>query len=130
MRPTVPRPPAERRRCCEVEAKSSLSHARALLGPLVDLDEAQVVLGDLIGRRLALEVAVEEGLQRVPPDRPPDGEADEALHRRRLLEPVVDLLGARAAPQQHADDAVAAAAPRRLGERLGVRTLVDALDLP
>src|SRR3989442_7835322 len=116
MRPTVPCDAAERRRCCEVETKSWLSHARAALGLLVDLDEAQVVLGELLGRRLALEVAVQEGLQRVPPDRAPDREADEAGHRRGLLEPVVDLLGARAAPEQHADHAVAAAAPRGLGE--------------
>src|SRR2546423_15525741 len=116
MRRTVSRDAAERRRCCEVATKSSLSHARALLGLLVDLDEVQVVLGDLPGRRLALEVAVQEPLQRVPPDRAPDREADEALDGRGLLEPVVDLVGARTAPEQHADHAVAPVAPRGLGE--------------
>ena len=39
-----------------------------------------------------------------------DREADEAVHGRRLVQPVVDLLVARAAAEQHADHAVAAAA--------------------
>src|SRR4051812_7757736 len=106
------------------------AHPRARLGLLVDPDEAQVVVGDLVGRGLALEVAVEEALQGVPPDRATDREAHEALDRCRLLEPVVDLLVAGAPAEQDADDAVAAVAAGRLGQRLGARALLDALDLP
>ena len=49
------------------------------LGALVDRDEAQVVLGDLAGAGGALDLAVDVGLERVPPDRAPDGESDEAV---------------------------------------------------
>src|SRR5262249_14879744 len=75
--------------------------------------------------------AVQELLERVPPDRPADREADEALDRRGLLEPVVDLLVRRAAAEEHALDALAAVALARLrGEHLRVLARVDALDLP
>src|SRR3954452_7609830 len=98
---------------------------------LVHADEAQVVVGDLLRRRLALERAVEEALQGVPPDRAPDREADEALDRRGRAQPLVDLLVAGAASEQHADDALAPGAlAGLLGEHLGVGALVDALDLP
>src|SRR3954469_2368525 len=108
----------------------------ALLGDrglllLVDADEAQVVVGDLLRRRLALERAVEEALQGVPPDRAPDREADEALDRRGGAPPLVDLPVAGAAPEHHLDDALAPGAlAGLLGEHLGVGALVDALDLP
>ena len=105
--------------------------ARARLGVVVDLHEAQVVVGDLLGGRGALEVAAEEALQRVPPDRAADREADEALDAGRLAQPVVDLLVAGAAAQQHALDVLAAVAlAGLLGEHLRVLALVDALDLP
>src|SRR3712207_6737165 len=90
----TPAPPTGRR----------ASDPGARLRLLVDLDEPQVVVGDLLRRRRALEVAAQEALERVPPDRAPDGEADEALDRRRLAQPVVDLLVAGPAPQQHRDD--------------------------
>src|ERR1700733_3348827 len=77
---------------------------------LVDLDEVQVVVGDLLGRGLAIESVVEESAERVPPDRAPDRKPDEALDRRRLTEPLLDLLGRSAAPEQHARDALAALA--------------------
>src|SRR3712207_6203677 len=73
------------------------SRGGRLLGRLVvDLDEAQVVAGDLLGRLLALDVAVQVALQGVPPDRASDGEAGVALDRRPLAQPVVDLLVAGA----------------------------------
>src|SRR3954452_19860258 len=98
---------------------------------LVHADEAQVVVGDLLRRRLAVQRAVEEALQGVPPDRAADREADEALDRRGRPKPLVDLLVARAAPQQDADDALAPGTlAGLLGEHLGVGALVDALDLP
>src|ERR687896_2401660 len=107
------------------------SDARFGFRVVVDLDEPQVVVGDLLGRGRTLETAVEEALERVPPDRAPDREADEALDRRSLAQPVVDLLVGRAAPEQDADDALAALARARLlRERLGVLARVDALDLP
>ena len=47
------------------------------------------------------------------------------------VQPVVDLLVVGAAAEQHADHALAAlAGAGLLGEHLGVRALVDALDLP
>src|SRR5215213_6133945 len=99
-------------------------------GLVVDLDEAQIVLGDLVGL-LGAVPAVQERLERVPPDRAADREADEALDRRGLLEPVVDLLVGGAAAQEHALDVLAARALARLcGEHLGVLAAVDALDLP
>src|SRR4051794_14279213 len=59
-----------------------------LLRVLVDLHEAQVVLSDLLGGVLALDAAVEEALQGVPPDRATDGEADKALDRSGFAQPV------------------------------------------
>src|SRR5258705_7207211 len=98
---------------------------------LVDADEVQVLVGDLLGRGLAVEGLLQEALQRVPPDGAADGKADEALDRRRHAQPVLDLLVAGAAAQQHADDVLAARARARLaGKALGVLARVDALDLP
>src|SRR6201999_1354854 len=98
---------------------------------VVDADEVQVLLGDLLGGLLALQALLEEPLQSVPPDRPADGEADEALDAGRLLQPVLDLLVARAAAQEHALDVLAALAlAGLLSEHLGVLAGVDALDLP
>src|SRR6201999_2497431 len=86
---------------------------------------------DLRGGGGAIEVLGEEALERVPPDRAPDREADEALDARRRLKPLLDLRGRGSATQQHASDArTAGAGAGLLGEHLGVGTLVDALDLP
>src|SRR4051794_35279589 len=132
-------PPEPRAHLSQSRAPSAAKRARAVtnrLGDrrlllLVDADEAQVVVGDLLRRRLALERAVEEALQGVPPDRAADGEADEALDRRGRAQPLVDLLVAGAAPEQHADDALAPGAlAGLLGQHLRVGALVDALDLP
>src|SRR5262245_32764236 len=79
----------------------------ARLRIVIDLDETLVVVGDLLSRRLALQVARQEALQGVPPDRAADREADHALDRRGLPQPVVDLVVAGAAAQQHRDDALA-----------------------
>src|SRR5689334_19627298 len=98
---------------------------------LIDAHEAQVVVGDLLCRVAALDGAVEEALQRVPPDRAADREADVALHRSARTQPLVDLLVARAAPEHHAHDVLAALARAGLlREGLAVGLLVDALDLP
>src|SRR3954469_20390262 len=78
-------------------------------GLLVNRHEAQVVVGDLVRCLLALEAAVEEALQRVPPNRAADREADVAVDRRAGAQPLVDLLGRGAAPQNDADHAVAPA---------------------
>jgi hypothetical protein len=62
---------------------------------------------------------------------PADREADEAVDRRAARSQLVDLLVARAAAEQHADDALAALAlARLLAEHLASELLVDALDLP
>src|SRR3954451_9887820 len=131
--------PGTRAQLSQSRARSVAKRARAVtnrLGDrrlllLVDADEAQVVVGDLLRRRLALERAVEEALQGVPPDRAADGEADEALDRRGRAQPLVDLLVAGAAPEQHADDALAPGPlAGLLGQHLRVGALVDALDLP
>src|SRR5215213_981944 len=98
---------------------------------LVDLHEAQVVVGDLLGGCLALERAVEVALEGVPPDRAADREADEALHRRSRTQPLVDLLVRGSATEHDGDDLLAALAlARLLDEHLAVGLLVDALDLP
>src|SRR5919109_4325752 len=96
----------------------------------VHLYEAEVLLGDLGGRVLALEVPVEEALQRVPPDSAADGEARVTLHGRALTQPVVDLVVVRPTAEDHADHAVAAAAAAGLGDPLAVLLGVDPLDLP
>src|SRR3954454_24113825 len=100
------------------------------LSLLVDPHETQVVLADLTGCVLALDGAIEEALQRAAPNAAPDREAHEALHRSGLGQPVVHLLVAGAAAEQHAHHAVAAAYPGLLGQHLRVRALVHALDLP
>src|SRR4051794_18496766 len=82
------------------------SDLRARLGLVVDLDEALVVVGDLLGRLGALDALVEVALERVPPDRAADGEPDEALHRRGGAQPLVDLVVARSTAEEHADDAL------------------------
>src|SRR4051812_20353773 len=77
------------------------------LGLLVDAHEVQVVVGDLLGGGIALERAVEERLERVPPDRAADREADVALDRRAGAQPLLDLLGAGAAAEHDAHDVLA-----------------------
>src|SRR3954464_4393854 len=101
------------------------------LGLLVHAYEAQVLVGDLLRGVAALDRSVEESLQRVPPDRAADREADVALHRRAGAQPLVDLVVAGAAAEHHADDVLAPPAAARLpGEHLAVGALVHALDLP
>src|SRR5205823_13151949 len=100
------------------------------LGGLVDLDEVDVVLGDLACAGRALDLAVDVRLQRIPPDRATDGEAHETGHRRRLCEPVVDLGRVGTAPEHHAGHAVATVRARLRHEHLAVRALVHSLDLP
>src|SRR4051794_21172219 len=105
--------------------------ARGRFRVVVDLDEAQVVVGDLLGGLAPVEPLVEEALQRVPPDRAADREAYEALHRRCHAQPLVDLLVRRAAAQQHRGDALAPLARAGLPDQhLRVVLRVDALDLP
>src|ERR1039458_413302 len=94
------------------------------LGELIDLDEAQIVLCDLPRPGGAVDLAVNVGLQRVPPDRAPDREADEALDGSRRHEPLVDLLIARAAAEDHAGDAIAPARASLGDEHLAVRALL------
>src|SRR5271167_497074 len=100
------------------------------LGELVDPDEAQVVLGDLAGARGPLDLSIDIGLQRVPPDRASDRESDEAVHGGCLCQPVVDLGVVGAAAEDHANDALTPARARLRDEHLAVRALFDALDLP
>src|SRR5260221_6006141 len=100
------------------------------LGALVDGDEAKVVLGDLARAGGALDLAVDICLERVPPDRAPDREADVAVDGRRRAQPAVDLAVVGAPPEHHAGDAVAAARAGLRDEHLAVGALVDTLDLP
>src|SRR5438445_8379258 len=99
------------------------------LGALVYLHEAQVVLGDRARARGALDLAVDVGLERIPPDRAPNREPDETVDGCRLREPMVDLGVVRAAPQDNAHDAVAAAGARLGDEHFAVRARIDPLDL-
>src|SRR5829696_5640582 len=111
--------------------ETALRSGYRALGVLLDLHEAQVVVRDLLRRGLALERSVEVALEGVPPDRAADREADVALDGRAGAQPVVDLVVARAAPEHHAHDVLAAVARARLlGEHLAVGLLVHALDLP
>src|SRR5688500_17972029 len=96
----------------------------------IHLHEAKVFLGDLARRGVALEVAVLEALERVPPDRAADGEAGVALHGGALAQPVVDLVVVGPPTQYHADHAVAPVAATGLHDLLAVLTAVDSLDLP
>ena len=106
--------------------------AGAGLRVLVDLDEAQVVVGDLLGAPRSRS-------------RSPSRKPFSASHQieRPIAKPTKPSTGAAccsqwstlssrgAAAEQHADDALAAlAVARLLGEHLGVGALVDALDLP
>src|SRR4051794_24918053 len=93
----------------------------------VDLDEAQVLLRDLGGRVLALDVPVEEALERVPPDRSADGEAGVAVDRSPLAQPVLDLGVVGAAAEDHADHAVAAVLAAGLGDAPAILLGVDPL---
>src|SRR5687767_9644741 len=86
----------------------------------VDAHEAHVVVRDLLGGVLALEVPVQEALESVPPDRAADREAGVSLHRGPLAQPVVHLLVVRATAQDHADHAVATVAAGGLGDQLTV----------
>ena len=61
------------------------SSGSCLVGRVVDVDEAPVVLGDLVRSVFALDVPVDVPLQRVPPDRPADGEANVPRHSGSLL---------------------------------------------
>src|SRR3954462_10588424 len=91
------------------------------LGLLVHAYEAQVLVGDLLRGVAPLDRAVEEPLERVPPDRAADREPDVALHRRAGAQPLVDLAVARSAAEHDADHVVASlAAARLLGEHLAV----------
>src|SRR6266568_7215646 len=69
--------------------------------PLVDLDEAQVVSGDLLDRGVAIEARVHGiGLHRLAEDRAADRETDVALEPGGRAQPPVDLL-VRGAAAQH-----------------------------
>src|SRR6202012_937192 len=96
----------------------------------IDLDEAQVVAGDLLRSRDPLDLPVDVCLQRVPPDRAPDREADITVDWRRGSQPLVHLRVVCATSEDYAHDSLAAPVTRLGDDRLAVRTLVDALDLP
>ena len=100
------------------------------LGRLVDLDEAQVVVGHPRRRILARPTAVDEALERLAPDRAADGEPDVAVDRGPLAQPVIDLVVVGTATEDDADDAVATACAALGRDPLAVGALVDALDLP
>src|SRR3954447_9130270 len=112
-------------------AAARLRRGHRRLGLLVHAHEVEVVVVDRLGRGAALDRAVEEALQRVPPDRAADREADVAVDLRARAQPLLDLLGRRAAAEHDAHDVLATPARARLpGEHLAVRRLVHALDLP
>src|SRR5271167_3614611 len=94
------------------------------LGALVDGDEAQVVLCDLAGAGGSLDLAVDVCLERVPPDRAADGEADVAVDGRGGLQPLVDLGVVGAAAEHDAPDVVAAAGAGLGDEHFAIGALV------
>src|SRR5262245_31170067 len=100
------------------------------LALVVDVDEPPVVGGDLLGGVLPREVAVDEPLQRVPPDRTTDREPDVAGHARAGPQPVVDRRVVRAAAQDDAHAAIAPAPAHGGRDRLAVLAPGEALDLP
>src|SRR5262245_14624783 len=100
------------------------------LGSVVDVYETLVVGGDLLGGLLAAGAAVDERLQRIPPDRAPDREADVPGRAAPAPPPRAARLVVGPAPQDHAYDAVAPVPPGRRRDRLAVLARVDPLDLP
>ena len=100
------------------------------LGALVYRYEAQEALGYLARPGGALDLPVYVRLERVPPDRAPDREADEAVDGSGLDQPVFDLGVVGAAPEDHAADPVTPPGASLRDEHLAVRALIDALDLP
>src|SRR5664279_453752 len=100
------------------------------LGALVNGHEAEVVLGDLARPGGALDLPVHVGLQRVPPDGAPDGEADISVNRRGGVQPRIDLGVVGATAEHHAGDALTAARTCLGDQHLAVGALVHALDLP
>src|SRR5664280_3626286 len=99
-------------------------------GALVDGHEAEVVLGDLARPGGALDLPVHVGLQRVPPNGAPDGEADISVNRRGGVQPGIDLGVVGATAEHHAGDALTAARTCLGDQHLAVGALVHALDLP
>src|ERR687894_1890097 len=99
-------------------------------GRCVDVDEAPVVLGDALGRGIAIHASVEVALERVPPDRPSDGEADVAGNAGPLSQPVIDRRVVGAPTQHHAHDAIAAVRANESRDRLTATAIVDTFDLP
>src|SRR5207253_4224843 len=83
----------ERHLAAHLLASANGRHLAAYLLTLVRPDEMQVVLRDLLGRGLAIEILGEPTLERVPPDRAPDRKANEALDWRGDPQPMLHLLG-------------------------------------
>src|SRR5664280_1296148 len=78
----------------------------------------------------ALDLPVHVGLQRVPPNGAPDGEADISVNRRGGVQPGIDLGVVGATAEHHAGDALTAARTCLGDQHLAVGALVHALDLP
>ena len=101
------------------------------LGSLVDLDEAQVVLGDLLGGAGALEISVQIALERRPTR---SSGRWQSRRSRRPGRPGASqwstLSSSAPRPSSTQTTPVAAARARLLDEHLAVGALVDALDLP
>src|SRR4051794_36363268 len=114
---------------------SSSSPRRRWLRPagrsaLVHLDEVQVVVGNLPGRLVPTQSASEEPGQRVAPDRAADCESDVAIDAGAAGEPALHPGALGAAPEDHADHAVASAGSTLGDDPLTVLSPLDALDLP
>src|SRR3954451_10337799 len=125
------RPPSGDRAVFGARPLRSLRGRHRRLRLLVHAHEVQVVVGDLLRRVATLERAVEEGLQRVPPDRATDREADVAVDLRARAQPLLDLLARRAAADHHTDDILTSlSCACLLHEHFTVVRLFDALDLP
>src|SRR5581483_1849512 len=69
-------------------------------------------------------------LERIPPDRSPDREADVTGDATTHAKPVIDLLVGRGPSEHHAGHPVATSGASLLGDGLAVLPAVDALDLP
>src|SRR5437879_5013271 len=96
----------------------------------VDGDHPLVALGDARRGGLAVHLAVDEGLQRVPPDGPADGEPDVAGHAGAGPQPVLHRLIVRAAAQHDTGHAVAPAGAGLRRDSLAVLAFVEPFDLP
>src|SRR5882672_11845683 len=96
----------------------------------VGVDRAEVIGRDEARRFGAGKLAVAESDERVPPDRPADGEPPIPGHAGPGAQPLVDASGARSATEHYARDPLASPAAGLPRHAQTLRALVEPFDLP